>query len=282
MKDKVAFLTTIFPMKEEYLTMFLNSLEKQTCQNFDLIIVNDGYIDFKILKDRFDKLNIIELEFSSTHAKNREYGINYVIEQKYDILIFGDSDDCFEKDRVEISLEKLLDYDIVVNDLSLFDGKNIFCKGYLSNRIENNTEIDLQFIKEKNIFGISNTAIKIGELDKIYFDKELIAIDWYFFSTLLIKGYKAVFTTDTETLYRQYAENIIGIGKLTKETLLNGISLKLRQYKLLINLDESYKYQYEEILQLKKEIEDKKIINLIIKQNIKFPLWWEIIKSIKE
>ena len=76
--NKVSFLTTVYPMNEKYLYDFFNSLKNQTCQNFDLVVINDGYKKFdKIKNDHNQNLNIIEIPCSSTPAKNREYGINY-------------------------------------------------------------------------------------------------------------------------------------------------------------------------------------------------------------
>ena len=40
--------------------------------------------------------------------------------------------------------------------------------------------IDFKFIKDKNIFGMTNTAIKLNGIEKVSFDKEIIAVDWYF------------------------------------------------------------------------------------------------------
>ena len=241
MSNKIAFLTTVFPMKTEYLYDFFNSLTKQTYKEFDIIVVNDGYEDFKVIKKKYNELNIIELKYTNTPAKNREYGINYVIDNRYDILIFGDSDDYFKDNRVQVSINKLIKYDIVVNDLSLFSNGSIYSKQYISNRIKNNNEIDLEFIKDKNIFGMSNTAIKIDTLDKIIFDKELVAVDWYLFYFLLLKELKAVFTNETETFYRQYSNNTIGIGNIKKESILKGIKAKRKHYELLEKKDIKYK-----------------------------------------
>lgn len=282
MNKKIALLTTIFPMNESYLIQFFDSLEKQTFKDFDIIVVNDGYKDFNKIKDKYSTLKIIELNYSNTHAKNREYGINYVISNSYDILIFGDSDDYFKNNRVEVSIEKLKKYDIVINDLSLFYNKNYYNKMYFSNRINNNSEIKLELILDKNIFGMSNSAIKLEKVDLIEFDKSLIAIDWYLFSYLLIKGLKAVFTNETETFYRQHSDNIIGIGKLTEDKILKGIDLKIKQYKLLIKENIIYADLLKQMLELKDKIKCIKTLELINNQNIKFPLWWEEIKLIEE
>ena len=93
MRNNVAFLTTIFPMNKTYLFDFFNSLQKQTYKNFDVIVINDNYEGFDEVEQAFTGLNIIELNYSGTPAKNRDFGINYVIDSGYDVLIFGDSDD---------------------------------------------------------------------------------------------------------------------------------------------------------------------------------------------
>ena len=212
MSKKIAFLTTIFPMKTEYLDDFFNSLVNQTYTLFDIVVVNDGYQDFDKIKNKYSLLNIIELKYSKTIAKNREYGINYVIENNYDILIFGDSDDYFSSNRILKSLELLNSNDIVVNDLSLFNEEGIYIKQYISNRVENNTLVDFEFIKDKNIFGLSNTALNVAILDNVYFEDDLVAVDWFLYKKLLKSKNSAIFTNKIETYYRQYENNTVGLN----------------------------------------------------------------------
>ncbi len=113
----VAFLTTIFPMEERFLIDFFDSLCRQTHDKFDVVVVNDGYDNFYDVKMKYQNLSIVELPYSDTPAKNREYGINYCIDNKYDILIFGDSDDYFSDNRIAKSINLLSNHDIVVNDI---------------------------------------------------------------------------------------------------------------------------------------------------------------------
>ena len=208
---KIAFLTTIFPMKKQFLIDFFNSLNNQTYDNFDVVVANDGYSNFNEIKLKYGKLNIVELECSNTPAKNREYGINYCIERKYDILIFGDSDDYFSNNRVELALEALNSNDIVVNDVSLFDNDGTYEDMYISNRLENDSKVNYDYIKNKNIFGLSNTALKINILSKVSFDKDLVAVDWYLYKGLLKNGCKAIFTNKAITYYRQHKDNTVGL-----------------------------------------------------------------------
>jgi glycosyltransferase involved in cell wall biosynthesis len=210
--NKISLLTTIFPMDIEYLYAFFDSLKNQTYKNFDVIVINDGYSNFQKIKKLYTQtLNIIELKYSNTPAKNREYGINYCIDRKYDIVIFGDSDDYFKNNRIEKSLEILKQADIAVNDLSLFDKNGIYEEKYLSHRIDNLDVVDFEFITNKNIFGMSNTAIKLFGISKVTFDNKIVAVDWFFFKKLLKQGLKAIFTNETVTYYRQYKNNIVGL-----------------------------------------------------------------------
>ena len=258
---KIAFLTVVFPKNKHFLLKFFNSLSNQSYKKFDLLVINDGIKDLQNYKDNFNNLNIIDINLNSSQVKNREVGINYCIENKYDILIFGDSDDYFESNRVEKSIELLKNNDIVVNDLNLFDENGIHQKMYLSNRLANYQIIDFDFIKNKNIFGLSNTAINLQDLAKVELSNELIALDWYIFSKFLIGGKKAIFTNETVTYYRQHEQNTIGLKQLDELSFKKGLNVKMQHYKML------NKYF---------EIDLNKLANKkFTKKKINHPLWWE-------
>ena len=278
MKKKVAFLTTIFPMNEEFLDEFFHSLSNQTYKEFDIVIINDGYEFLEKLKTKYQSLSIIELPYSNTPAKNREFGINYVIDHGYDLLIFGDSDDCFADNRVEKSNGLLADYDIVVNDLSLFQNHEIYKNRYISNRLENKSEIKIDFIMDKNIFGLSNTAINLESMGKVVFDKDLIAVDWFFYSTLLMENKKAVFTNETTTYYRQYETNTIGLGTQSAESIKMGLAVKKKHYELLKDYNTDYLFMYNKIVNIVPNDEYCEDLNRFKQDTAINLLWWENIR----
>lgn len=272
---KVAFFSTIFPMEKEFLEDFFESLKNQTYKEFDLIIVNDGFEDFETFLIKFNELKIIELKGNRNIAFNREIGINYCIDHDYDFLIFGDSDDYFQSNRIEVSLKYLIEYncDIVVNDLTLFHTHIIEDK-YISNRIENNIEIEFDFIKDKNIFGLSNTAIKVKSLENmINIPYEIQVVDWYLFSFLLLKNKKAKFTNETISFYRQYNNNLVGLKKLSLESYKKGIEVKKNHYSSLLNIFD-IEYFKGQLVRLS-NIDNNKLKN--INNSIEKPLWWELI-----
>ena len=218
--DSVAFLTTIFPVDEGFLIDFFDSLCRQTVKNFDVIVINDGYLNFEKIKNIYGMLNIIEIKYSDTAAKNRQYGINYCVDNRYDVLIFGDSDDYFASNRVELSLQLLEENDIVVNDVSLFNHCGVYEHNYISNRVKNNSKVEYDFIIDKNIFGLSNTALNIRILNLIDLDKDLVAVDWYLYKGLLRNKNIAIFTNKTTTYYRQHEDNIVGLRVVNGDYLL--------------------------------------------------------------
>ena len=262
-----AFLTTIFPQNEKFFKFFLNSLSSQTYKDFDLVIVNERFKNLNYYRDLYPDLNIVNINSNNSPAKNREIGINYCIENKYDVLIFGDSDDYFQNNRIEVTLKILKNADIVVNDLSLFNKNKIYNENYFSNRIKNKQIIDFKFIKSKNIFGFSNSAIKLINLNKIVLPSNLIAVDWYFFSKFLLSGYHAEFTNETVSFYRQHQQNLVGFKEIDEKSFKKGINVKIKHYEALNTI----KNQFDnDIKRLYSKIYNKE-------KKIKNPLWWELI-----
>lgn len=268
-KSSVAFFTTVFPASMEYFNDFLFSLENQSNTDFDLIIVNDGVDNLKNYFLKTTLFNIIELPSVGGPIQNRITGIEFVKKSNYNYLIFGDSDDYFERNRVSVSLEMLENYNIVVNDLTLFNKKRIIKEKYLSNRLSNLSLINYDFLLDKNILGLSNTAIKVSVVGDLSFCEKLIAYDWYFFSKLLFKNNRAIFTNETQTFYRQHNANIAGLGFNSTDSIIRAIKVKIAHYECLRNIDDRFD---ELLLKLKKiNIEN---INLV-KEDIDDLFWWE-------
>jgi glycosyltransferase involved in cell wall biosynthesis len=261
---KVAFFTVVHPHNEKFLLSFLNSLNNQTYKKFDLVVVNDGLKNFRQFINDFSNLNFIELNSGYSHIKNREIGINYCIKKKYNFLIFGDSDDYFDSNRIETSIKLLKKNDIIINDVSTFNKNGIIKNKYFSNRLNNYQTINFDFIEDKNIFGLSNTALNLKNLSILEFPNDIIALDWYIFSIFLINGKKAIFTNDTLSYYRQHKKNFVGLKKIDIASFKKGLDIKIAHYKAMSKFNINFKTKLEMIYKRKFTTKD-----------IKFPLWWE-------
>lgn len=283
---KVAVLTTLFPINAEYVGSFFSSLARQTYVDFDVVIVNDDFGSLSMLKEQFRGLNFIELKASSSHVKNREVGINYLIENSYEIAIFADCDDYFSENRISVSVEKLNDCDIVVNDLVVFTDKLVVKENFLSARFYNNQVIEKKEIYDKNFFGLSNTSIRLKEIEKFDFPSKLQVLDWYLFTILMNRGARAVFTNEALTFYRQHEGNFIGIADLTIEQLVRGCEIKELQYSLLMDEFDVFEPRYRVFHKLKNDIDGEQYrLNLFKKINenrIENPLWWEEVRPLEQ
>ena len=276
---KIALFTVFYPGAETYVDEFFNSVLNQTYKNFDLIIVNDGYKDDN-LASHCPNLNIIELRGDATISGNRAIGINYAIDNVYDYLFLCDVDDYMYPTRVEHVLESFGNNDIIVNDLDIVDAdRKLIVKDYFQKTINANTILDKDFIKDKNIFGFSNSALKVSAFSKVSFPVDLKVVDWYFFTQLLNEGLKAQFLDESLTEYRQHSGNMIGISSFTIDVFKKLIELKKKQYSYIKEVYPVYQKLYDQMLNLSKLPDNE--LQIIIDKNTDitpYPVWWENVK----
>ena len=278
-KKEVAFFTVVYPGVEPYLGDFFRSIATQTYPHFDLIIGNDGLSSLDLVNYRPD-ISIIDLE--GTPAEVRDAGFQFLRSEGYKYVVFGDSDDFFSPTRVETSLDLLQKYDVVVNDLDLVeaDGR-LIQPGYLSQRLNQRVKIGNEFIYDKNVFGLSNTAVRTSLLPSNRIPAELLAVDWFVFANILERGARAIFTTSTRTFYRQHGSNIAGLGDWTLESILRGVLVKALHYKAMTTVDlEGYndiaaKFAKLNLRLLEDEGFKNEYIDFLKSKTKDFPCWWE-------
>nr|WP_262914707.1 hypothetical protein [Gelidibacter sp. F63206] len=275
---------------------FFISLQNQTNADFDVLVINDGIKNFETYKAKYASLNIIEVKAAESPAKNREIGINTVLELGYKCIVFGDSDDYFSENRIKRSIKSLEENDLVFNELTVF-GESFRIENFLAKEIKNLDRIQ-ETIFDGNVFGLSNIAVRSEMiLRKLDFDKNLIAVDWFFITTLLIQNnYKIKFLGDVQTYYRQYNNNTIGMSLLlTDQKLELGIKVKEIHYSALIRYCntyalESYTTLFEnklkQIQNLKVELKNdafKRRYIKFINSNFKavFTGWWSEIINLE-
>ncbi len=272
-------------MPKMYLEQFFDSLVGQTFSKWDLVIVNDGFDGLKSLLKNYSQLNIYIINGLNNIVKNREIAIRYARSNGYENIIFGDADDYFSSNRIAHSIELLRTYDIVVNDLSSVDsnGQPIVDKLF-SARIKNNQIIEKKFTREKNIFGLSNTATKAHFFDNIVFDERVVALDWFIFSQILSNGdIEAIFTNEVLTYYRQHELNTAGIGKaITPELIITELRIKRLHYSALADIDSSYsdlllKTEELSLVFENNPIRCKEYCDSIIHLGLEPVFWWESI-----
>lgn len=275
----------------------MTSIQTQTEQNFDLLLLNDHFGE--VIYKKLSRYTILmDIEDGITPAEIRFRGISYGVQNKYKRIIFTDTDDYFSDNRIEASIRKLKKYDFVYNEIDLVDSdKNNLQFNYMG-RIGIESEYrNISDMVDKNLFGLSNSAIASAELRDIYIPREIIAVDWWIFSILLLKGCKGGFIANAKTYYRQSDQNIVGVRtKLNAKRLQIGVKVKLIHYKNIINYcnqsklekeKEIYNAKLEEMIELNEGITNspfrRKYID-VINRNYDdiFRGWWSEILPIGE
>lgn len=275
-KKGAVVLGILYPGIENYLDDYFNSLQHQSYMDFDIWIYNDG-LNKELLQKymiKYKELNIYEkkLEDNCTPAQIREIAIKG-IKDKYDYLVLTDADDYFSSNRIEKSINILQKYDFSYNDMVLINskGEEISGKTYFTNKCNPKIVNNLFKILKKNFCGLSNSAInlKTVNLDFLLIPENLIAVDWWIFSLLLMKGYKGCFLEDSFTYYRQHETNVVGgLNNLDEMKLLRGIDVKKQHYKMLLEyypskFDSIINRELDEIFLLEKKLQIKIFLRII-------------------
>lgn len=282
MHNPGVFFSVVYPQALTYLKDVRESALSQTRKDFDVIVVNDGCEKEQII-EQLQGLNISILEAEGGFTANRLQGINYAKDHGYKYLLFCDADDNFTANRYERTVVEFEESnaDIIVCNLNIANEKcEPFLNEYFSKEIPEDRWIDVEFLKDKNILGMSNAAICLDSLSEDIQMPETPIVDWLLFTTLLLKGLKAKYITDSMVNYRQYSSNMIGITKYDVVSFKKLAGLKNNHYRLLV---ESGYPQYEELYQESLTLltlSDVEIEN-IVKREISMhpqPLWWQIIK----
>lgn len=278
MSDTV-ILTFTYPLIEPYFEDFLKSCENQTNNDFDLIIMNDGFMSLQAMVKLHPTLSTTVKDYNGSISENRLYGLNFVKQRGYKYVILADSDDFFSANRVQKTKELLSQYEIVANEFDLVNihGAELDVN-YISHRLKNGHIVDFESIKSQNILGFSNSAFRTEIIPvNLSIPKDIAVVDWFFYTILLHVGHKAVFSNEMTTYYRQHSENMIGINNDTPENYKKKLTLKAKHYKYLscsISEFETLAKQYSEV----DNLSNSQITNLLQNNKITYPLWWENIK----
>lgn len=269
----------VYPAAEKYFSDFLCSIEHQSYTDFDLIIGNDGLKRFDVSSCR---LNVRVVELSGTPAEIRESGLRFLREQGYEQAIFGDCDDFFSPNRVEVSLRLLKEYQLVVNDLDLVDSDGVLVRpGYLSTRIRDGERISADFVRDKNVLGLSNTAIRVSCLPTSRIPADLLAVDWFVFASILEGGGRGVFSSEACTYYRQHGGNTAGLGTQSPQSILKAVRVKARHYTALTEAGlEGYREPAVAFRELQKRLLDDEVfrdryLDFVDSNRKDFAFWWE-------
>jgi len=266
--SKISLTTFIYPKVEPYLEELIKFINNQTVLPDEVIVFNDGLIG---ATRYFEKLNsdLKIIKASGSPFKIRAQAFEYLEKINTDIIVFQDSDDLMQSNRIEVVKKKLMGFDFVVNDLSLMNEKGeLYLKNIWKKRLKNDFTFTANYITDKNIVGLGNTSIlkkSLQGFDLRLPKKDLIVVDWYIFYQLMLqKKISAIFTSETSTFYRQHPENLSILSEKAELKSKKNQEIKRSHYQAL----QSVGYDVTEYL---KDLDQDEIST----NKEPHPFWWE-------
>ena len=281
MQNESVFFTVVYPQALPYFKDVCDSARSQTRKAFDVVVVNDG-CDASVIKTQLLGLRSTIIDSVGTIAGNRLLGIDYARQHHYKYLFFSDADDTFTANRFERTIDEFetSGADIVVCNLNVANEKcEPVIECYFSAEIPYDTWIDAAFLSDKNIMGMSNTALRVASVPNNIAVPDIPIVDWYLFTVLLINGLRARYISDSLVNYRQYSANMIGITHFNVQNFRKLANHKMNHYRLLV---ENGYTQFVDLYSKTEQLSDLTDVEIqqILNKNLsihKQPLWWQII-----
>jgi glycosyltransferase involved in cell wall biosynthesis len=290
-QNQIAVIGVVYPAVKKYLYEYLESLENQSNNKFDLLLANDGLTNTEEYLKHYPTLKVILHKLTGSITEIRIQIIQLALEAGYKKIIFTDCDDTIAINRIEVT-EELLDYDpIIFNDLNVTNESGVVKeKNYFSNRLKDKSLINSNDFLHCNMMGLSNAATTNIVLSKIINNiknRTIIAFDWLLWTYAINNGYQAKFTNSTTTNYRVYPKNIAGLPQpINKESVLRGLAIKEKHYNELSSYSEQYSHLNKIFSDANKKSQDKQWLDeyilALLEKKIEHPLWWENIREPKQ
>lgn len=229
-------MVVYYKAAEKYKADYFKSIVDQTSKAFDLLIIYDNIQPLKISGLNVE---IFEMIISSkmTPSKIRFEGIKYAFKNGYKNIVFSDIDDYFSNNRIEVTINNLARKKFVVNRVEAVNHKKeIIQMSDLSLLVKNENLKSYKQLLDYNTHGLTHTGINIESIESIYIPEEILATDWWIFTTLMLQGYTGKYVSDATTYYRQSEDNLVGIQKpLDENRLFLGLRVKAVHYKHMVD-----------------------------------------------
>lgn len=246
---------------EEYISEAIESVLKQTFDDFELIIIDDASKDnSKKIIQLFDKKSIKIRSFF--HQKNQGLAktVNECIKKaKGKYISYFSSDDIWFKEKLEKQLE-ILEKDedlivwsegLIVNAKSDFTGE-LFTQIHSALNRKKSGDIFEELLKNNYICGVS-LIFKRENLKNVRRDEHLEYLSDYKFLVDLAKEYKFYFIPEPLVMYRIHGRNTIFKDRIEwKKDDIRIRNYFLQEYgdemspkvknRILLNIGKSYSY----------------------------------------
>lgn len=284
--NNTVFATFVYPGSEIHLPRMFSSLNEQSDYNFDIVIFNDGAQLIEKICERFLIKSPEIIPVKGSIPKIRAAGLVQLKNLGYETAIFGDADDSFAPNRVEVSKNLLLAHDLVVNEIDvhiLSSGKVLL--GYFQNTIPINSRFGFDILKHCNFIGFTNSSVRLSKIPQIDFPDDITAVDWALFSTLMLTGVNAYFTGDTTTAYFVHEKSHCDLLADDLTATMYKARVKCQHYNYLRSIGFAFDEECKQNEVLLNKLTDETLCDFRKQKSFcgrEYPLWWDLQTPIYE
>lgn len=227
---KIAVCTAIYEAARPFLGRWMASvLAAAEHTSLGLIVAADNVPDAEtMLQPVATRLpvRIVAVNGPSTSATVRHAMLDAARASDAEILVLSDSDDEILPETPRRHLAALAEADFSYGDLLLVDRDN----GTLGRELFHDADVPrwidrIDPLLRRNFCGFGNTAVRRARLapEICAIPRDLVAADWWFFSTLVLNGRRGACTDAPVGLYRMHSDSALVHGSR------KGVEIALRQ-----------------------------------------------------
>jgi hypothetical protein len=180
-------------------------------------------------------LRLTRCKPGSTPAAVRRTLLEQAVFSGGEILIFTDMDDVLMANAPGNHLAALDGVDFSYGDMSLMDARGNDLRRRFFDRADVPWSVTSpRQILRRNFLGLGNTAIRADRLPTaaLHVPDDIVAVDWWLFTTLLLAGRRGARTVAPVASYRLHGTVLLGAGTpATPEALLRACRVMLRHYR---------------------------------------------------
>ncbi|NBL00173.1 MAG: glycosyltransferase family 2 protein [Erysipelotrichia bacterium] len=209
-----------------YLEDFLISLEKQTYQNWELIVRDDGSSDDTLVilqkfSDKINKVSILKDRQNFGAKKSFSTLLNVALQssEKYEYIMFADQDDIWSPEKIEKTYLKMKEFEkshpslplLVHSDVNVVDEKlNVIASSFWSYQHIDPTRDSLNHLLLHNVVTGCTVMINRALAENVKtIPHEAIMHDWWMAMVASAFG-KIGYIDEPLMLYRQHGTNDTG------------------------------------------------------------------------
>jgi len=235
-RPKLALYATVYPAVRRFLPAWYRSVQDQVDDGFDLWLGVDAMTKADVVAclGTEPTAHWVVAEHGDTGTSVRLRAMQRIVD-RYDAVVFVDSDDLLSPTRIAEDRKQLQRHDVVGCALRVVDESGADTGVIFGPAPEARPDEDLA---RYNVFGLSNSAYRSDVLRRcLPFPSECVLVDWFLATRAWLGGADLWFDATPRMRYRQYGLNIARIiPPFTAQEVSNATQRVLGHYDLVLPL----------------------------------------------